>query len=151
MRPGMYIGSTGQTGLHHLVYEIVDNAIDEALAGECDEIEVTIEADGHVSVTDNGRGIPVEKHPGTGLSTVETVLTTLHAGGKFEPDEDADNTEPGSSDGAYRFSGGLHGVGMAVVCALSENLIATSRRDGFEWRQTYSRGEPTTKITKETK
>ena len=148
MRPGMYIGSTGQTGLHHLVYEIVDNAIDEALAGECDQIEVTIEADGHVCVSDNGRGIPVEKHPGTGLSTVETVLTTLHAGGKFEPDENADTDDLESSDGAYRFSGGLHGVGASVVNALSEELEVEVQRDGTVHYQKYERGVAVTKLTK---
>ena len=148
MRPGMYIGSTGQTGLHHLVYEIVDNAIDEALAGHCDQIEVIIEEDGHVVVIDNGRGIPVEKHPGTGLSTVETVLTTLHAGGKFEPDSDNDSDQPESDEGAYRFSGGLHGVGASVVNALSEELEVEVRRDGATHYQRYERGIAASKLTK---
>ena len=148
MRPGMYIGSTGQTGLHHLVYEIVDNAIDEALAGHCDQIEVIIEEDGHVVVIDNGRGIPVEKHPGTGLSTVETVLTTLHAGGKFEPDSDKDSHQPESDEGAYRFSGGLHGVGASVVNALSEELEVEVRRDGANHYQRYERGIAASKLTK---
>ena len=144
----MYIGSTGQTGLHHLVYEIVDNAIDEALAGHCDQIEVIIEEDGHVVVIDNGRGIPVEKHPGTGLSTVETVLTTLHAGGKFEPDSDNDSDQPRSDEGAYRFSGGLHGVGASVVNALSEELEVEVRRDGANHYQRYERGIAASKLTK---
>ena len=148
MRPGMYIGSTGQTGLHHLVYEIVDNAIDEALAGHCDQIEVIIEEDGHVVVIDNGRGIPVEKHPGTGLSTVETVLTTLHAGGKFEPDSDKDSHQPESDEGAYRFSGGLHGVGASVVNALSEELEVEVRRDGAHHYQRYERAIAASKLTK---
>ena len=134
-RPGMYIGSTSSTGLHHLLWEILDNSVDEALNGHCDTIEVTLEKDHSVTIKDDGRGIPVDLFRKTKKSAMEILFTTLHSGGKF-------------GQGNYKVSGGLHGVGMAVVCALSENLVATSRRDGFEWSQTYSRGEPTTKITK---
>ena len=128
-RPGMYIGSTGPRGLHHLVYEIVDNSVDEALAGHCDQINVVIGKDGGVRVSDNGRGIPVDDHPVEKRSTVEVVLTTLHAGGKF-------------GGGGYAVSGGLHGVGSSVVNALSERLTVEVKRQGRHWTQSYRNGVP---------
>ena len=130
-RPGMYIGSTGPRGLHHLVYEIVDNSIDEALAGHCDHIEVTIKPDNIIEVVDNGRGIPVDVQPDTGLPAVTVVFTVLHAGGKF-----------GGENSGYKVAGGLHGVGASVVNACSEWLRVRVRRDGAEYEQSFHRGEP---------
>ena len=134
-RPGMYIGSTGPRGLHHLVYEIVDNSVDEALAGYCDTILVTITKDGWIRVVDNGRGIPVSGHPTEGISTVQVVLTILHAGGKF-------------GGGGYAVSGGLHGVGASVVNALSSKLKVQVGREGFLWNQSYRIGVPDAPLAK---
>jgi len=134
-RPGMYIGSTGPQGLHHLVYEVVDNALDEALGGYCDKIEIYLLPDNYVKVVDNGRGIPVDIHEKTKKSALETIMTTLHAGGKFGGD-------------AYKISGGLHGVGVSVVCALSKNMKAEVCRDGGQYVQEYKQGKPTTTVKK---
>ena len=134
-RPGMYIGSTGERGLHHLVYEVVDNAVDEALAGFCDRIEVTLLRGGAVRVRDNGRGIPVDEHPVEKRPAVEVVLTTLHAGGKFGGD-------------SYMVSGGLHGVGVSVVNALARRLDVEVRRDGYRWTQTYDASRPVDELVR---
>src|SRR5919204_850019 len=133
----MYIGTTSSRGLHHLVYEVVDNSIDEAMAGFCDRIKVTLHPDGSCTVEDNGRGIPVRPIPKLKdrRPAVEVVLTTLNAGGKF-------------GGGGYRISGGLHGVGVSVVNALSEKLTVQVMRDGGSWSQSYSRGKATSKLTK---
>ena len=134
-RPGMYIGSTGERGLHHCVYEIVDNSVDESLAGYCDEINITLLADGGLQCVDNGRGIPVDIHPVEKKPALEVVLTVLHAGGKF-------------GDGGYSVSGGLHGVGVSVVNALSSDLSVQVKRDGFNWYQEYKLGVPQKPVRK---
>ena len=139
MRPSMYIGDVGVRGLHHLVYEVVDNSIDEAMAGHCDEINVSINEDNSISVDDNGRGIPVGMHPEENISTIELVFTRLHAGGKFNKDINS----------SYNFSGGLHGVGVSVTNALSKKLEAKVARGGYQWKIVFENGvvvEPLTKI-----
>jgi DNA gyrase subunit B/topoisomerase-4 subunit B len=129
-RPGMYIGGVGSTGLHHLVWEVLDNCIDEAMNGHASNIGVTLHGDeSSITISDDGRGIPVDKHPQTKKSALEVIFTTLHAGGKFE-------------HGNYKTAGGLHGVGASVVNALSKELVATVRRDGAEWEQRFKQGAP---------
>src|SRR5258706_4442452 len=135
-RPGMYIGGVGSAGLHHLVWELVDNSVDEAMNGHADEVHVTLHKDGQsVTVSDNGRGIPVDIHPKHKKSALEIVYTTLHAGGKFE-------------QGSYKTSVGLHGVGASVTNALSTKLVATVKRDGFEWQMEFKTGKPTRQLQK---
>jgi len=136
-RPGMYIGTTGPTGLHHLIWEVFDNSRDEAMGGFADRVEVTLLPDNYVRVVDNGRGIPVDKHKQSGLSALETILTILHAGGKF-----------GGEDSGYKVSGGLHGVGVSVVNALSTHLVAEIHRDGGSYIQEYNIGVAKTKVKK---